>query len=75
MADMLIITAAVIGALLVIFCGVAVIVMEAAKFVVRIWWNLSACGKNVRMYLYNRRDFLAWKQVLHVGSRINGAGG
>ena len=40
MADMLIITAAVIGALIVIFCGVAVIVMEAIRRLVGIWWKL-----------------------------------
>ena len=39
-ADMLIITAAVIGALTVIFCGVAVIVMEAVRRLVGIWWKL-----------------------------------
>ena len=45
MADMLIITAAVIGALTVIFCGVAVIVMEAVRRLVGIWWKLRDAVK------------------------------
>lgn len=41
MVDMMIMTAAVIGALVVIFCGVLVVLLETVRKVTGIWWRIS----------------------------------
>lgn len=53
MGDMLIIMAAIIGALVVIFCGVAVIVMEAMRCIAVIWRKIT--GRSCERCEYRRR--------------------
>lgn len=53
---------AVVAALIVIFCGCVLLVTLAFYGVVRIWTRLSAFGKNMKEYYWNRRDFVDWKR-------------
>lgn len=57
----LIVRTAVVAALIVIFCGCVLLVTLAIYGVVRIWTRLSAFGKNMKEYYWNRRDFMEWK--------------
>ena len=57
----LIVRTAVVAALIVIFCGCVLLVTLAFYGVVRIWTRLSAFGKNMKEYYWNRRDFMEWK--------------